>query len=60
LSNDEQKRILGGVRQIIEILIKRGEELLKQPYKKIEFTGNPKADDLLNDLKNFPYIFVLA
>ncbi len=51
--NDNQK-------QIVKILIERGEELLKQPYKKIKFTGNPEADDLLNDLKNFPHAFVLA
>lgn len=46
--------------QIIEILIKRGSELLKKPYKKIEFTGNLKADDLLNDIDHFPHAFVLA
>ena len=46
--------------KIVEILIKRGKELLNQPYRKIEFTGNPEADDLLNDIKNFPHAFVLA
>ncbi len=46
--------------QIVEILIKRGREFLKQPYKKIEFTGNSKADDFLNDIDRFPYTFVLA
>ena len=33
--------------KIVEILIKRGNELLKQPYKKIEFTKNPEANNLL-------------
>ena len=46
--------------KIVEILIKRGNELLKQPYKKIEFTKNPEANDLLNNLKEFPHAFVLA
>ena len=47
-------------REIPNVLIKRGEELLAQPYRKIEFTGNSIADDLLNDLKNYPHAFVLA
>jgi len=47
-------------KEIIKILIDRGKELLKQPYKKIEFTGNEEADNLLNDLDNFPHAFVLA
>lgn len=46
--------------KIVEILIKRGNELLKQPYKKIDFTKNPEADDLLNNLEEFPHAFVLA
>jgi len=46
--------------KIVEILIKRGKELLNQPYRKITFTGNPEADDLLNDIKNFPHAFLLA
>lgn len=46
--------------KIVEILIKRGKKLLKQPYRKIEFTGNPEADSLLNDIKTFPHAFVLA
>lgn len=45
---------------IISILIRRGNELLKQPYKKIEFTKNPEADDLLNNLQVFPHTFVLG
>jgi len=47
-------------KQIVEILVKKGSELLNQPYKKIEFTQNPNADDLLNNIKEFPHAFVLA
>lgn len=47
-------------KEVIKILIKKGNELLKQPYKKIEFTGNSKADNLLNNLTDFPHAFVLA
>jgi endonuclease-3 len=46
--------------KIVGILIQRGNELLKQPYKKIEFTENPEADDLLNNLEEFPHAFALA
>jgi endonuclease III len=46
--------------KIVKILIQKGEKLFKQPYKKIEFTKNPEADDLLNDLENHPHAFVLA
>ena len=46
--------------EIVKILIKRGKELLNQPYRKIEFSRNPEADDLLNDINNFPHAFVLA
>lgn len=46
--------------KIVEELIRRGKELLRQPPKKLELTGNPEADDLINDLENFPHAFVLA
>ncbi len=46
--------------QIVKILIEKGNELLKQPYNKLKFTGNHKADHLLSDLENFPHAFVLA
>lgn len=46
--------------KIIEILIKRGNELLKQPYKKVEFTDNDAANTLMSDLDQFPHAFVLA
>jgi len=37
-----------------------GNDLIKKPYEKIKFTGNPDADYLLNDLQNYPHAFVLA
>ena len=46
--------------RIAEILIQKGYRLLNQPYKKIIFTENPEADNLLNDLNEFPHAFVLA
>jgi endonuclease III len=46
--------------KIINILIKKGNELFKQPYKNIEFTKNKESDKLLNNLKDFPHAFVLA
>lgn len=46
--------------KIMEILMKRGDQLLNQPYTKIEFTENPQADELLNDIEKFPHAFVLA
>ena len=46
--------------KIVNILIEKGNELFKQPYKYIEFTKNKEADKLLNNLKDFPHAFVLA
>lgn len=46
--------------KIVEILIKKGNELLNQPYEKLEFTKNLEADELLNNLKEFPHAFILA
>lgn len=46
--------------RIVEVLIQRGKELFDRPFKKIIFTGNDSADDLLNDLDNFPHAYVLA
>ncbi len=45
---------------ICNILIRRGEELLAQPFKPVLFTGNPDADTLLNDLERYPHAFVIA
>jgi len=46
--------------KIVETLIKRGNELFGLPYEKVNFTGNDEADDLLNDINQFPHAFVLA
>ncbi len=46
--------------KIVNILIEKGNELFKQPYKYIKFTKNKEADKLLNNLKDFPHAFVLA
>lgn len=46
--------------KIVQILIKRGNELFDRPKQKVKFTGDLEADDLLNDLENFPHAFVLA
>ena len=37
-------------------LLKRGSELLNQPFSRIEFTRNTNCDDLLNDLNRFPHL----
>ncbi len=41
-------------------LIEHGKELFRAPKHMIRFTGNEKADSLLNDLENYPHAFVLA
>lgn len=46
--------------RIIEILIKRGNELLNLPYKEVKFTRDSKADGLLNNIEQLPHAFVLA
>jgi uncharacterized HhH-GPD family protein len=46
--------------KIVKILIEKGKKLFNQPYKEILFTKNPEADELLNDLKNYPHAFVLG
>lgn len=51
---------MGNKKKIVEILVQKGKELFNQPYKKIKFTENAEADELLNDLKNYPHAFVLA
>ena len=41
-------------------LVEHGEKLFRAPKQLIRFTGNKKADLLLNDLKKHPHAFVLA
>jgi len=47
-------------KKIVEILIEKGKKLFDQPYKKIKFTKHSKADDLLNNLKDYPHAFVFG
>jgi len=46
-------------KKIIKTLIQKGNKLLLS-YSGEEFTQNPKANSLLNDLKRYPHAFVLA
>ena len=43
-----------------DILLNKGYEILKRPKEFISFTGKKEADKYLNDLENYPHIFVLA
>ena len=45
---------------IIEVLIKRGGELLQRPYTPNRFTGHKEADKLLNNISDYPHAYVLA
>jgi len=46
--------------EIVNILKKKGTRLLNEPAKKLDFTPDQKANDLLNKLEEFPHAFVLA
>ncbi len=46
--------------QVVEILVAKGKALYNSPRRFARFTGNDKADILLNDLENTPHAFVLA
>lgn len=41
-------------------LVERGRKLFHAPKEPIQFTKEPDADALLNDLENYPHAFVLA
>lgn len=41
-------------------LVKRGEALFRAPREFVQFTKNPRADELLNDLASHSHAFVLA
>lgn len=51
---------MGNEDKIVKILIKKGKDLLNQPYKLIEFTKEPEADKIFNNLKNYPHFFALG
>jgi endonuclease-3 len=46
--------------RIRKLLVEHGMELVAEPFSKIAFTENPKADKLLNDLERHPHVFVLG
>jgi len=48
------------MKEIVKKLLSRGNKLLNQPYKRIQFTKIAEADELLNDLTNHSHAFVLA
>jgi len=52
--------LLADQKRIIDILTQRGNVHRNQPYKRVEFTGNTGADDLLNDISRHPHAFVLG
>lgn len=41
-------------------LVEHGQELFSAPMQLIQFTREPQADELLNDLANHPHAFALA
>jgi endonuclease III len=47
-------------KEIITILVNKGDKLLHKPRQKIVFTGKHAADDLLNNIKDYPHAYVLA
>ena len=47
-------------RDIVALLVSKGEGMFQTPPSIIKFTGNEAADELLNDIKNYPHAFVLA
>ncbi len=46
--------------RITEILIEKGNNFLKLPREYHNFTKNPEADKLLNDIEENPHIFILG
>jgi endonuclease III len=46
--------------EIAKILIRNGKDLFDSPRSPNNFTNNPDADQLLNNIDKFPHAFVLA
>ncbi len=46
--------------KVVSILINKGEELLNKPRQRTLFTNDKEADDLLNNLNDYPHAYVLA
>lgn len=51
--NEKQRKDLG-------ILIRKGKEMLDGPKVYIPFTNNKETDDLLNNVEEYPHLFVLG
>lgn len=47
-------------KEIVKILIEKGNKKLNKNPEKVEYAENPKADALLNDIENYPHAIVLA
>jgi len=45
---------------VVAELIKKAELLLSQPRKRVKFTGEPEADEFLNNIEEYPHAFVLG
>jgi hypothetical protein len=45
---------------IVKILVDRGSRLFRAPRKPIQFTDEPLANELINDLEQYPHAFVLG
>ena len=47
-------------KKIRDLLVERGRQLFDAPREPVRFTGDAKADALLDDLEQYPHAFVLA
>jgi endonuclease III len=47
-------------KQIRDRLVEHGKALFEAPKELVQFTKNPAADALLNDIEHFPHAYVLA
>ena len=45
---------------IRERLLAEGREIFEAPVEFVEFTGVQEADELLNDLENYPHAYVIG
>lgn len=48
------------MKRIRDLLVARGEELLAEPRRPVNYAKHPEADALINDLKRHPHVFVLG
>ncbi len=47
-------------RDVRDRLVAEGERLFARPRVRVPFSGNPQADDLLNNIEEYPHAFLLA